>query len=370
MPETPETRDVPDTHETSDTSDPEETPDTTWLQQLDDLLASLDAQPESGQDVAFMDRIATLDPDLQRFLVERMAEHDSPQAAAFLELLAAHTATPDPVRASAREARDALAARGIIPAAPGEERFLTGWVQQSRETGEQIMMLGWRMPASGVEALVFLLDWRGDGLKDFYRTRDMSDAEWRQLVAHNAAKGAPLAEVTLSEARTLIEAAQAESRRFSRPMPRDYKLESRLIERRVLSAAPLPTDAPPFLRPDLTPEALVTAYNDALHYRDYALAALLLHPEHPDRAGRTPDQTATELRTRLKHAPRREAGASVTQHPDGAASDVTDKVMLEARGMEVAVDKRGSRTRTPTSEIFVLRKSTDGWRIAHIAPAS
>ena len=357
-----------------DTPDTSETPDTSWLQQLDDLLATLDTHPdhpESGQDAAFMERVAALDPDLQQFLVERMAEQDSPQAAAFLELLAAYTATPTPVRMAAREARDALAARGVIPASPGEERFLAGWAQQSRETGEQIMLLGWRMPAGGVEALVFLLDWRGDGLKDFYRTRDMSDAEWRQLVAHNAAKGAPLAELTLSDARALLEAAQAESRRFSRPMPRGYKLEARVIERRVLSAAPLPPDMPPYLRPDLAPEAIVTAYNDALHYRDYALAALLLHPDHPDRAGRTVEETATELRARLKHAPRREAGASVTRRPDGAAgARVTDEVRLEAQGMEVAVDTRGGRTRTPMSEIFVLRMSTDGWRIADCAPAS
>jgi len=358
--------------DTSQTPDTPDMPETSWLQQLDELLVTLDAHPdhpESGQDAAFMERIAALDPDLQRFLVERMAEQDSPQAAAFLELLAAHAATPEPVRAAARAARDALAARGVIPAAPGEERFLAGWVQQSRETGEQILMLGWRMPIGGVEALVFLLDWRGDGLKDFYRTRDMSDAEWRQLVEHNAAKGAPLAELTLSEARTLLEAAQAESQRFSRPMPRDYKLESRLIARRVLSAAPLPAVTPPYLHPDLAPEAVVTAYNDALHYRDFALAALLLHPDHPDRAGRDVEETASELRTQLKHAPRREADASVTRHSERPESEADDTVRLEARGMEVAVDTRGGRTRTPTNEIFVLRTSTDGWRIAHIAPA-
>jgi hypothetical protein len=361
---------MPDTSETRDTPEMPEMPETSWLEQLDDLLATLDAHPESGQDAAFMERIVALDLDLQRFLVERMAEQDSPQAAAFLELLAAHAATPEPVRAAAREARDALAARGIIPAAPGEERFLAGWVQQSRETGEQILLLGWRMPAGGVEALVFLLDWRGDGLKDFYRTRDMSDAEWRQLVAHNATKGAPLAEVTIPEARALLEAAQAESRRFSRPMPRDYKLEARLIERRVLSATPLPADVPPYLRSDLAPEAIVTAYNDALHYRDYALAALLLHPDHPDRAGRGVNQSAAEMRDRLKHAPRREAGASVTRRPESPQGEAGDTVTLEAQAMEVAVDKRGGRTRTPASEIFVLRTSTDGWRIAHSAPAS
>src|SRR5690242_12802867 len=78
------------------------------------------------------------------------------------------------------------------------------------------------MPVGWVEALVFLLYWCGDGLKDFYRTRHMSDVEWHQLVEHNAAKGAPLAELTIPEARALLDAAQAESRRFSRPMTRDY----------------------------------------------------------------------------------------------------------------------------------------------------
>ena len=44
-------------------------------------------------------------------------------------------------------------------------------------------MLCWRVPQGDYEAMVFLLDWRGDGLKDYYRTRRMREAEreWHSL---------------------------------------------------------------------------------------------------------------------------------------------------------------------------------------------
>src|SRR5262249_23603076 len=149
-----------------------------------------------------------------------------------------------------------------------------------RERGEQILLLGWRLSGGEIEAFVFLLDWRGDGLKDFYATRRLTDAEWRQLVEHNTAKGAPLVEVTLAEGRALLEAVLAESRRFSRPLPREYKLTQGTIARRVLEVEEVPS-APrsrSYLAPDLAPEAVISAYAAALHYRDYALAAELLAP--------------------------------------------------------------------------------------------
>lgn len=359
-----------------DTSSPSPTG---WIEQLDALLSLLGDETRPGDEAEFLRRLTTLDPDLLAFLVEHIAEVDSPQAATVLEVVAAQPETPESVRERARGARDALAERGILPTPPREERFYSGWVQQGRERGEQILLLGWRMPGGVVEALVFLLDWRGDGLKDFYRTRDMQEAEWRELLAHNGDKGAPLTEITLNEGRALLEAALAESKRFSRPAPREYKLESRLVERRVLeggAGASSPDDLltvqEALIAPDLSPEQVVSAYVAALHHRDFALAVSLLAPEHSVRAGQSCDAALTALRTQLKHAPRREEQVHVTAPSEGAAiatgqtAGEGDEVAVEAHGAEVAVERTGRRVRTEVRERYTLRHSGGRWRIQSI----
>ncbi|HEV2457953.1 MAG TPA: hypothetical protein VGS80_06275 [Ktedonobacterales bacterium] len=331
-----------------------------WIAQLDELLALLDS-PQPGHEAAVLDRAVAMDPDLLAFIVGQLGEQASPEAAAFLELLAAHPQTPEAVRATARQGRDALAERGVTPAMAGEERYLTGYIQQNRHRGEQIMLLGWRLPSGGVEALVFLLDWRGDGLKDFYRTRPMTDAEWHELLAHNAAKGAPLVEILLPQARILLESALAEGRRFGRAVPREYKIEGRVVARRVLSAEPAPA-LPSGIPPDLGPDEVVAAYIAALHFRDYALAALLLAPDHPLRAGRTVVETSAELRVQGKGAPRREAAAQVTARILVREGDVTARV--QAFGAEVTVEPTGRRLRHDMREEYTVQRVADGWRIA------
>ena len=353
-------------------------PPTGWIEQLDALLSLLGDETHAGDEAEFLRRLTTLDPDLLAFLVERIAEVDSPQAATVLEVVAAQPETPESVRERARGARDALAERGVLPTPPGEERFYSGWVQQGRERGEQILILGWRMPGGAVEALVFLLDWRGDGVKDFYRTRDMQEAEWRELLAHNGDKGAPLTEITLTEGRALIEAAMAESKRFSRPAPREYKLESRLVERRVLEAGivsntdDLLTVQEALIAPNLSPEQVVGMYVAALHHRDFALAVMLLAPKHSLRAGQSLDAALAALRAQLKHAPRREEQVRVTLLSEGAmgatpqAADVGGEALVEAHGAEVAVERTGRRVRTEVHERYTLRRSGGQWRIQSV----
>ncbi len=371
---------TPHTSGATDAPDTSSPPPNSWIEQLDALLSLLGDETHTGDEAEFLRRLTTLDPELLAFLVERIAEEDSPQAATVLEVVATQPETPEHVRERARVARDALAERGIVPAPPGEERFFSGWVQRGRERGEQILVLGWRMPSGGLEALVFLLDWRGDGLKDFYRTRDMQEAEWRELLTHNGEKGAPLTEITLVQGQSLIEAALAESKRFSRPAPREYKLESRVIERRVLesgaasSSEDMLATQESLIAPTLSPEQVVTAYVAALHHRDYALAVLLLSPEHPLRAGRSLDAALTDLRTQLKHAPRRDEAVRVAAPPDGAehateqAAAEGDESSVEAHGAEVAVERTGRRVRTDVHERYVLRRSGGGWRIVSIHP--
>jgi hypothetical protein len=330
-----------------------------WVAQLDMLTA--EGGDEAAHDQWLFDQLAQADPDLLAFLVDQLAGQETPQAAAALEILAANAAAPEAVRSRARAAVDELADKGITAPPPGEERFYAGWVQRGRERGEQILILGWRMPSGTLEALVFLLDWRGDGLKDFYATRGMIDAEWRELVSHNAQKGAPLVEVSLAEGRALLDAALAESRRFSRPLPREYKRENGLIARRVIQAIEPSADPRSFITPDLSPEEVVSAYVAALHYRDYTLAAELLAPEHPQRAGRAVSETASSLRDALKHAPRRRMEVQ-TQRLSG---DDDGMARINADGSEVRVEPSGRRVESPTYERYTLRQLSQTWRITH-----
>ncbi len=336
-----------------------------WQNEMVALLAEIEAARTPAAEARVLARVAGLDPDPQRFLVERMTEQESPEAAACLDALAAHPATPDAARAQARGALSALAERGIAVPATGVETYHAGWVQQGRERGEQIMLLGWRLADGRIEGLVFLLDWRGDGLKDFYRTRDLGDAEWRELVEHNAKKGAPLTEIALAEGRALLEEALADGRRFSRPVPREYRLAQALVTRRIIDVAALPTTPRQYVSPDLTPIAVVEAYIQALHFRDCLLAWDLLAPEHPARA---PERSAGVelLRRHLKHGPRRLPDAQVAIEGESSAAGA-ERTSVLAEGQEETVDKTGRRTRHPVRERYHLRRTPDGWRITAIA---
>lgn len=348
----------------SDPNQPIDQATINWQQALATLIAEIDAAHSPEAEAAVMTRVAALDPGLQSFLVERMAEQDSPEAVAFLEALAALPATPDAVRAQAQLGLAALAKRGIVAPAAGTEHFYAGWVQQGRERGEQIMLLGWRLPDNRLEGLVFLLDWRGDGLKDFYRTREISDAEWQQLVEHNGQKGAPLTAIELPEGRALLEAVLAEGRRFSRPLPREYKLAHPVIERRVLAATALPAKPRQYVTPDLEPAAVVVAYVEALHYRDYLLAWELLAPAHPMRGSGSQAEAVDAMRRELKHAPRRRP--DVTTTPDQSPPSASDTVRLVAEGDEEQVERGGRRVRQAVRERYTLRRMPDGWRIGAI----
>lgn len=348
-----------------------------WLEQLDEILSLLEGQPEAEQETRLIERLTTLDPDLLAFLLDQLAEQESSQAAALFARLAAQPNVPDAVRERARAALDGLARKGIRPPKPGEESFYAGRVQEGRERGEQILALAWRLPDESIEALVFLLDWRGDGLKDYYRTRGMTEAEWDELIAHNTAKGAPMVDIAPPEARALVEAAMAESRRFSRPLPRDYRLDASLVDRRLLRAveAPTPDAIRSFITPGLPPEDVARAYVAALHYRDYALAAALLAPDHALRVGRSLAEAADALRAALKHAPRRESEAEARLITPDVSSDVAQRdtaneAVVEMDGTEIVMERSGKRRRQPVAETYRLSKVSQTWKILAIEPAN
>jgi hypothetical protein len=250
-------------------------------------------------------------------------------------------------------------------AASSGERFLAAYIQRSRERGEQILLAGWRLPSGAVEAFVFLLDWRGGGLRDFYRTRSISDDEWQTLVDHNAGKGAPMVEISLGEAIALVQAALAESARYSRPAPREYKLETRAIERRMPAERAAPAPIARLIGAHLTPAVVVAAYVAALHHRDFTLATELLAASHPLRADRMPEEAVVAVRAAFKSAPRREEQVRV-ELPDGTdrAVEGAARVALTAFGAQVATDPGGRRIRAAVVERYQLVRAGADWRIA------
>jgi hypothetical protein len=346
---------------------PDETP-ADWQERFAALLAEIESANTPTAQARVMAAVATLDPPLRRFLVAQLEQQRTVEAAAILDALAAHPETPAEGRSEARAALARLGAQGVAVAAASAEAFHTGWLQLGRERGEQIMLLGWRVGGARLEALVFLLDWRGDGVKDYYRTRGLTEAEWAELVAHNGEKGAPLVEITLAEGRALLLAALAEGQRYSRPVPREYRLAQGLIQRRVLDATDAAPPAHDYLTPDLGPEAIVTAYVSALHFRDYLLAWALLAPEHPARTGATPAAGADALRQARKRSPRRrpEISATLEAAPKGAKAGATATVL--AAGAEERVEPSGRKVRAPVRERYTLRAGPEGWRIVASEP--
>jgi hypothetical protein len=338
----------------------------TWQFDLTDLLAEIEAATTPAAEARVLTRLTGMDADFQHFLVARMAEQTNAESATFLAALAAHPGTLADVRAAARAALDRLADQGIHSAATGQEEFYTGWVQQGRERGEQIMILGWRLPDTRIDACVFLLDWRGDGLKDFYRTRDLTLEEWRELVEHNGKKGAALAEISLAEGCALLDEALAEGKRFSRPVPREYKLAHDLIQNRIFDATPPADRARPFLAPDLTAEAAVRAYVAALHYRDYLLLYELLAIDHPASVAGSRAEAIEALRREHKHSPRRREDVRTTLLPTPTSSGDVAEATVDAEGEEELVEPSGRRTSHPVRERYALTRTSAGWRIARI----
>ena len=183
------------------------------------------------------------------------------------------------------------------------------------------------------------------------------------MIDHNAEKGAPLAEISLAEARALLDASLAESRRFSRPLPREYKISPGLVDRRVLRADLRPsTRRAPSSPPTSRPNTSSPPTSPRCSYRDYTLAIELL-AERPPIARRSLDAEAADaLRVELKHAPRREEAVEIASAhvPQGG-----EDARLLATGAEVAVQTSGKRVRSEVRERYTLRPA--GGRLAHRA---
>jgi hypothetical protein len=223
---------------------PDQPPTAAWQQQLDTLLSQLN-DADASADAALAASLSGLDPALAAFLIQQIGEQGTPEAAAFLEIAAARDDLPAEAHAQARAALTQLAERGVAASAPEQDRFLAGYIQQGRESGEQILLLGWRIPSGEIEALVFLLNWRGDGWRDYYATHTLSDAQWAELIEHNAKKGAPLAELPLAEAHALLDAAHpARAGRTPAEAVEALRIELKHAPRREEEVETVPADVP------------------------------------------------------------------------------------------------------------------------------
>src|SRR5690348_3097762 len=94
---------------------PPDEPRADWSERFAALLAEIEAARTPAAEARVMASVATLDPALQQFLITQMQEQGTPEAAAFLDALAAHPETPAAGRAEARAALTQLSAQGIVP---------------------------------------------------------------------------------------------------------------------------------------------------------------------------------------------------------------------------------------------------------------
>ena len=157
-----------------------------WIQQLDGVLSNITSSAADEVPLSLGEQLSSLDPQLLRMVVESAYTTSSPEAAALLVLIASQTGIDQTIRETARSYANELLHTGAEESIPAEDEFVAASIQQSRHEGEQILLTCWRIPDGRLEACVFLLNWRGDGLKDYYRTRGLAEPEWQQLREHTA----------------------------------------------------------------------------------------------------------------------------------------------------------------------------------------
>ena len=338
-----------------------------WIQQLDGVLTNLTSTAPDAVSQSLGEQLSSLDPQLLGMVVENAYTTASPEAAALLELIASQSGIERTVRETARKYATELSHAAAAQSLSTDDQFVAASVQESRHDGEQILLTCWRVPDGRFEACVFLLNWRGDGLKDYYRTRGLSEPEWLQLREHTEKKGPALRDVTPAECKALLLAAQAESQRFSRPSPREYKVDKSLIARRILRDDVPSDDSHVHTPVDLPAADVVRAYIAALHHRDYSLAGELLAQTHPMRAGKSLAEATDQLRQTLRHSPRREPATLLETLTTDLSNHVT-AIRVRAESAETVIQPGGRKVTAPVRETFVLVHEDLGFRIESITP--
>jgi len=344
----------------------------------EDLIAAVDQQinmvigmirgMESSDEIEAVvgSTFGTLDEGTLRMLIERLEARGDAGAADLLMVLSA-VSTSRAGREAAQRALYALSLRGVQPqlqpaARLGEDIFYKGYVGLMREQGEVPLILGWQRPDGRIQALVFLMDYWGFGLKDFYPTHNLTRRQFHRGLVGSYEKNAPMAEVSLAEGKRLVEEALLYNEWFDEPLPDAFHEYRYMIESKVLEALVRP---PPrrraFVNPEVGPSDLVRYF---LKVPDFGLRYDLLVETHPLRQEKSWRQYVEEQMAWLDQAQARTLSVDVL-----TAEEADDRAVVTVRWVQEMMVE-GQPTRQEDLLRFDFVREEEGWRIAAYEPVS
>ncbi len=343
-----------------------------------DLMALLDEQidlvinsvrgMESSDEIETVigSSFGTLEEEVLLMVVEQLEARADTGAADLLSVLAAVSSSKAGRRA-ARRALQKLKLRGIHPqlkpaARLGEDKFYKAYVGLMREQGELPLIMGWQRPDGSIQALMFLIDYWGRGIKESFPTHNLSRREFHREVVGSHEKDVPMAEISLVEGKRLVEEGLLYNEWFEEPLPDEFHEYHYMIESKVLEARGQP---PPrrraFVNPELEPAELV---NHFLQMPDFGLRYELLTATHPLRQEKSWRQyVEEELELFEQTTPRILSVDVLTTEETADQATVTARLVQE-------VQVEGHLTLQDALLRFDFVHEEDGWRIAAYAPVS
>ncbi|MFQ6015371.1 MAG: tetratricopeptide repeat protein [Anaerolineae bacterium] len=344
----------------------------------DDMLAALDEQTdlvigavrqlESSDEIEAVigSTFGNLDEETLLMLIERLEARGDAGAADLLMVLSAVSGSKVG-RKAARRALQKLKLHGIQPqlkpaAQLGSDRFYKGYVGLMREQGEVPLILGWQRPDGKIQALVFLIDYWGRGLKEFFPTHNLTKREFRRDLVGRQEKNIPMVEVSLAEGKRLVEEALLYNDWFDEPLPDQFNEYRFLVESKVLEArVQLPPQRRSFINSETTPSDLVHYF---LEMPDFGLRYELLAASHPLRREKSWREYVEEQLAWADQAQPRTVSVDVL-----VADQEGDQATVTARWVQDVIIG-GQPTRQDDLLRFDFVHEEDGWRIATYGPVS
>ncbi len=281
-----------------------------WLAQVPSVAASLRASTERTAMQAALAPFLTLDAEEQAGLTVALGNQRGEGAndalvvaSALAELAPDRTAAKEARRATIRlrsaGARSDLVIPSAMPAVAPQEsnvppEFAGGWATPSRDSSEMTLLLCWKRPARADEIECFVLTlnfWQGETAFE----RHYVDLTLRRLerdILEPLRREDPLVEITIGQARALIEEAQdIRDWHHHTPAANWTEIES-VLRRRVLNddiTLPESTGLR-FITPDLSDEETLVNFWGAWSFGDFGLVYDLLSDRHGFRERATRDE--------------------------------------------------------------------------------
>ena len=276
------------------------------FEQYHHIAGDLHVSSSREQVEAALAEISSMPEATQMALLKILSKEYDTDAADVLNAL--HELSPNKnIRKEARRSLIHLEGARVYPgwSPPATDRFATlmtsspprfwkGVVTEMREQGEIQLVLCWEqgMDYNEARALVFLLDFWEEGLKDFF-TRTGTKRRIDSEMAEMAAKSADIktTDSTLAEGRRLIEEALSVNKWRGTTPHKDYRHNLPIINQLVWQASDVGEDrGRTFISPDLNAEEVTANFVGGWALGDFGLAYDLLTSGSSLREGLTRDE--------------------------------------------------------------------------------